>query len=496
MTQEVPKPSGREQLFALPRPEPLKLGYETYLSPYSYRYGSEEMKRNWSQEQFWLNVRDVWIATAEVQQEVGLVTQEHVDDLKAHRDEISVERIWQFERDRNVGTRHDINAAIAEFSEVAPFGGQILHIGETSEDPLGSAEIKQIHEAFNILEPKINRTLEGFGERIENHKDLACMGFTHLQPAEPTTYGYRFAKYAQDLLIDKKFMDYIRTTIAAKGIKGPVGTSAALEDLLEGTGMTPEEHERRIMEKLDLPYVTVSDQTYPRKMLFLTEVALASIAQTLHRYTLDLQILSSGFVLEVSEFYRPGQVGSSAMPHKKNPINSENVCSITETLPGHLLSSWQTGAFVTLERTLRDSAGKRSWLPESFLAIDEAITRADSVTRGLIVRDRVIAANLRKYGAFAATEILLDKLIESGMDRNEAHEILVRLSEQALEAVGAGELNPICELVTNDDNIVNTIGRDAAENAFDEILHHVGNAPRLCDQFLQNELYPAIGKTQ
>lgn len=485
--------SGRDKLFALPQPDPARFGYETFLSPYTYRYGSPQMRRNWSQKNFWLNVRDFWIATAEVQQEAGLVTQEEVEDLRNHRNDISVERIFQFEGDREVGTRHDIAAAIAEYSEVAKIGGRILHQGETSEDPLGSSEMMQIFEGFNILEPKINGTLGALGERVDKHKNLACMGFTHLQTAEPTTYGHRFAKYAQDLLMDKELTDFIKKDIlAAKGVKGAVGTSAALEDLLEGTGMTPEQHESRIMKKLGLPFVPISDQTYPRKMLFMTEVALSSIAQTLHRYTLDLQILSSAFVMEVSEYYRPGQIGSSAMPHKKNQINSENVCSIAETLPGDLMSAWQTGAYVTLERTLRDSAGKRSWLPQSFLAIDEALTRGERITRGLIIRDRVIDANLRKYGAFAATEIVMDKLIKSGMPRNEAHEILVDLSEVALESVGAGEPNPMPALMLGNDQIVEKIGVSGVTSSFDEILEHIGNAPEQCEKFLQNELYPAI----
>ncbi len=489
-----PEPSGHEKLFALPEPPSLSLGFETYNSPYAYRYGSKAMKENWSQNKFWLNVQDFWVATAEVQQEVGLVTQEEVDDLKAHRGELRVERIFQFEQDPDVGTRHDVAAAIAAYAEKAPIGGKKLHLGETSEDPLGAAEIMQINEGFEIIDGKLNSNLLAMADRIEKHKDLKAMGFTHLQIAEPTTYGYRFAKYAQDMLMDKEFMGYVRGMIKAKGVKGPVGTSGALEELLASTGMTPEEHEKRIMDKLGLDFVTVSDQTYPRKMLFLTEAALASVAQTLHRYTLDLQLLSSAFVMEVSEPYRKGQTGSSAMPHKKNPINSENAGSITEPLAGHLTSAWQTGAFVTLERTLRDSAGKRSWLPESFLAVDEALTRTERVTKGLIVRDRVIDANLRKYAPFAATERVLTKLTDAGMGRPEAHEILVGLSEQAMEAVGSGEPNPMYDLVLGEPRITSLIGEEAAASSFDEILEHVGNAPRLCEKFLQEELYPAIQK--
>lgn len=486
--------SPHEKLFALPKPEPLRIGFETYLSPYSYRYGSPEMRETWSQVRFWGNVRKTWNASNEVKNQIGLVSDEEIADLLAHEGDLSVERIYQFERDKNVGTRHDIGAAVAEYNEVATIGGPRSHEAMTSDDALGAAEMMQIYEAIGIIEPKIDENLEAFGETIAKRKDQVCMGFTHLQLAEPTTVGYRNAKYAQDLLIDKQFLKYTKTLLKAKGIKGPVGTSAAMEELLKDTGMTPEEHEARVMEKLGLQYVTISDQTYPRKMLFLTMASLASIAQTLHRYTLDLQVLSSSAYLEVSEYYKKGQIGSSAMPHKKNPINSENICSLTEALPGYLVSAWQTGANVTLERTLRDSAGKRSWLPEAFLAVDESLERAKNVTKQLIFRDRVIAANLRKYAPFAATELVMSKMIRSGVDRNLAHSILVEASETALEAVGAGEPNPMKDIVLNEPRITDAIGVEEAEACFEEILEHVGNAPRLCEKFLQEELYPAIGK--
>lgn len=185
MTERNPSPRSA--------PEAFKAGFETYLSPLTYRYAGPEMRRVWSQNRFWGGVRDVWIAAAETQQEVGLTTQEQVLDLKDHRSDLSVERIFQLERE----TGHDVAAAIIEFSEVAPIGGKILHQGETAEDPLSNTEVIQIHESFDIIRPKILGTLDAFGEQIDKHKDLVCMGYTHLQAAEPTTMGYRFAKYAQ-----------------------------------------------------------------------------------------------------------------------------------------------------------------------------------------------------------------------------------------------------------------------------------------------------------
>src|SRR3989344_8243919 len=362
--------------------------------------------------------------------------------------------------------------SIGEFSEAAPLGGEILHQGMTSEDVLSNAEIMQIHEALGIVRQKLVGTLSTFGDQIEKHKDLVCMGYTHLQAAEPTTMGYRFAKYAQDLLVDLRLLDVVKPMIKGKGIKGAVGTSASFAEILEGTGIGPQEHERRIMEKLGIEPVTISDQTYPRKFLFLTQVILSSIGQSLHRFALDIQVLQSSPIDELSEPRRRGQVGSSAMPHKQNPINSENIDSITEELPGQLFASWMTGAFVTLERTLRDSAGKRSWLPESFLIVDEALTRAERVVRGLVIHENSIKTNLELYAPFCVTEIILADLVKAGMDRKEAHEVLVEHAEKAIEAKRSGIPNPMKELIIGDQRIVSLLGEDKITQAFERIFRH------------------------
>jgi adenylosuccinate lyase len=465
-------------------PPTFKAGFETYLSPFTFRYGSDSMRKTWSQQRFWGNVRKIWVTAAEVQAEAGLVSKEQLDDLKAHQGDLSVEEIFRLERDPKDGTGHDVAAAIKEYSEVAPLGGEKLHQGFTSEDVLSNAEIMQIHESFDILKPKLVGTLRAFGKQIKTHKDLACIGTTHLQVAEPTTMGYRFAKYAQDLLADLELLDYVKGTIKGKGIKGAVGTSASFEELLGGTGMTSEEHENKIMEKLGIDPVQISDQTYPRKFLFSTEGVLTQIAQTLHHFFLNIQVLQSSFIDEVSEPRRKGQIGSSAMPHKQNPINSENICSLTEDMPGKLLSAWITAAFVTGERTLRDSAGKRSWLPESFLIIDEVLTRAEKVINGLEVHKNSVKTNLNKFAPYSVTEIILTKLCNAGMDRKEGHEILLSNAEKAISSVRSGEPNPMKNLVMNDARVTSLLGKEEVESSFNEILNHIGDASKKCGSFL------------
>lgn len=480
----IPERSGQ------PAPDSYRVGYETYLSPFTFRYGSPEMRRIWSQNNFWRRVRDVWIAVAAVQHEAGLVSEEQLEDLKTHRDDLSVERIFALERE----TGHDVAAAIREFREVAPVGGEVLHWGMTSEDVLSNAETAQIHEAFDIVRLKLVGTLGALGRQIETHKDLVCMGYTHLQAAEPTTMGYRLAKYAQDLLIDLRLLDFVRPLIKGKGVKGAVGTSASFAEILAGNEMSVEDHERRIMEQLDMEAVSISDQTYPRKFLLLTENVLSGVGQSLHRFALDLQVLQSSPMDEVSEPRRKGQVGSSAMPQKQNPIHSENIDSLTEMLPGESLSAWMTAAFITLERTLRDSAGKRSWLPESFLIVDEALSRAERVARGLVVHENSVRRDLELSAPFCVTEIILADLVRAGMDRKEAHEILVGHAERAVDTKRLGLPNPMKELLLADEKITSRLGEAVVEEAFEKVFTHVGDAPKRCMDFLNNELYPAIGK--
>lgn len=462
----------------LPKPNRLQLGFESYLSPSSYRYGTDAMRKVWSQRNFWLTVRDVWIATATVQAQVGLVTSGQLEDLKAHRDDISVERIWQFERDRELGTGHDVAAAIAEYSEVAPIGGAILHQGLTSEDVLSNAEARLIRDSFGLVRSEMVGLLKAFGEKANDYKDLACIGVTHWQAAEPTTVGYRFARYAQNLLDDLSKLDLLLPSIKGKGIKGPVGTYGSIVNILKGRGLTAAEHERRIMELVGIPYAAISGQTYPRKATFTTEEILSSTGATLHQFGFDIQFLQSSFVNEVSEPRRKGQIGSSAMPHKQNPVNSENANALTEVLPGALLASWMTTAFDSLERTLRDSGGKRLWLPESFLIIDEALVKTERVVRGLVIHENAVRANLQRFAPFCATEIILGRLVEAGMDRKRAHEILVEHSETASDAIREGKPNPMQELIMADTRVSDLLPSNIIESSFQEVFRHTGDAAK------------------
>lgn len=470
-------------------PTPYKAGFETYLSPFTFRYGSDGMRQIWSRENYWKLARKVWVATARVQHKTGLVTQEELDELISAQDDLSVERIDELEKEFG----HDIIGGIHEFSEAAPAGGRILHRGLTSEDVLSNVETIQIYESFGVMREGLTGALRAFADPIEKYSGTVAMGFTHIQAAEPVTVGYRFAKYAQNLLLDFRLLNSIEMMITAKGIKGPVGTSASVGEVLDQTFMTLEEHEDEIMKELGLEATLITDQTYPRKFLFLTEAVLSSIGQSLHNFSLDMRILQSTPFGEVAEPRRKKQRGSSAMPHKQNPIHAENIGSLTMSLPGILNTAWMTGATVILERVLTDSAGKRSWLPESFLIVDESLERTRKIMAGVKIHEEVIKANLKRYAPFSATEPLIELLVKAGMDRKEADERLVVHAERAHDHVRLGEPNFFKDFVLTDTAITVLIPSAKIHEAFRKVETHVGNAPKLCQEFLETKLFPAIG---
>lgn len=461
--------------------------WESYRSPFEYRYSSDAMRKIWSEENRWLLARDVEIAVAGVQRDAGIVTDEEYQDLVSHRNDMDVGTVLSREFNRNdprfLG--HDVAAFISEFADKAPIGGRILHQGMTSEDVLSNVEIMLMKESLEIVEDKLKNTLNSLAQRIEQHKDLVCLGYTHDQAAEPTTFGYRLARYAQDLLTDHQAIKFLNRELKGKGIKGAVGTSASFEHLLEGTDMSPREHEEKIMEKLGLESVIISGQTYPRKFTLMTISTLASIGQSCHQFAGDMKLLQASPFDEVAEPRGRNQVGSTAMPHKENPNSSEGIKALSRSLIGKVVEAWIDASEVTLERGLEDSAGKRSYLPESFLIVDEILQRTDRVVRGLVVRDTSIARNLKTFGPFMALELVLAQLSKKGADRQETHEFLRLKSQLAMDAVRRGEPNPLEQLTSSDGWVNQYLSREEISELFESVQDHIGDATERCEEMVQ-----------
>lgn len=445
--------------------------FSTFQSPFSWRYGSQEMRRIFSEEHKFRLWRKVWVALAKAQNEMGLVSKAELADLAKNETNVDIERILEIEKE----TRHDVVAALKEFAEKAKIGGGKIHLGATSMDINDNADSIRINEALDLIEKELKVLLKAFSEKLSKYSNFPCMGFTHLQPAEPTTLGYRLAFYAQDLLTDLELLDFTRSAIKGKGIKGAVGTSASYVKLLDQKGA--EELESKVMKNLGLETSFVTNQTYPRKYDLIVANLLSSIAQSLSKFGFDLRIMQSPGFGELQEPFGKSQVGSSAMPFKKNPWNAEQICSLARLIESLSRVAWDNAASTLLERTLDDSANRRVFIPEMFLATDEILTIATRIVEGLVVNEVKVRKNLDSYWPFSASEGIIIEAVKKGADRQKMHELLRGISMKAWEVIQRGEDNPMEELLLEDKELSNYINKKEILRILD-VEGHIGDAPK------------------
>jgi adenylosuccinate lyase len=388
--------------------------------------------------------------------------------------DINLERALAIEAE----IHHDLMAELRTFAEQCPVGGGILHLGATSMDIEDNADALRLREGLDLILTALDEVLAALADQIDTWADVVSMGFTHLQPAEPTTIGYRLAQYGQDLLMDRREVVRARASVRGKGLKGAVGTSASYKELLQDRA--PADLEARFLERLGLDAFLVTTQTYPRKQDWLVVNALAGVAGSLNKMMFDLRLLQSPPIGEWSEPFRARQVGSSAMPFKRNPINAEKIDSLARWVAGLPRVAWDNAALSLLERTLDDSANRRLLLPEAFLAVDEILHVSAGLIRDLRVNRDAVARNVAVYGTFAAVERLLMALARAGADRQVMHERLRQHSMAAWQQVMSGgsstSPNILPDLVSTDDEILAYIEPENVR-ALMNAGSYVGDAP-------------------
>lgn len=446
--------------------------WDDYLSPFTWRYGSDAMRTLWSESgkrRLW---RRIWVALADAEQKAGLVRAEQVDDLRAHVDEIDVDKALALEAELH----HDLMAEVHTYAAQCPVGGGIIHLGATSMDIEDNADALRIQLALDQVLVKMHRLLGIVADQVDGWADAATMAFTHLQPAEPTTIGYRLAQVAQDLAVDFEDLVRVREGLRGKGFKGAVGTSASYTQLLAGTGMAPAELERHIMDAIGLKPFAVTTQTAPRKQEFRVLSALASLGQTLYKFAADLRLLQSPPIGEWAEPFGAKQIGSSAMPFKRNPIHAENMDSLARLLASMPRVAWDNAAHSYLERTLDDSANRRSLLPEAFLITDELLRRGERLLGGVVIDRGASARLLATYGPFAATERMLMEVARRGADRQEMHEVIRERSMSAWAALKAGLANPLVDELCADARVLVWASAEELRSWLDA-GGYVGDAP-------------------
>jgi adenylosuccinate lyase len=454
--------------------------HDTFISPFTWRYGSEAMRQIWSERNKRRLMRQVWVALATAQHQAGLVSAEQLADLQVHAEQIDIERALEIEKE----TRHDVMAEIRTFAEQCPVGGGIIHWGATSADITDNVDVLRLRQAAVLLGDQLKQLLIQLAARIEATAVLPTMAHTHIQPAEPTTLGYRFAVYAQDLLEDYLNLQSLISTLRGKGLKGAVGTQAGYDEMLAGTGIDALQMEAAAMAVLELPYFPIATQTYTRQQDLRVQQVLAGIAASLHKFALDFRVLQSPPFGEWAEPFGKKQVGSSAMPFKRNPINTENICSLARYVAGLPAVAWDNASQAILERSLDDSANRRLFQAEGFLATDELLRRATRLVAEMTIDEPAIARNMAIYGPFAATERVLMALVAAGASRQDGHEWIREASLQAWAVLRDGRSNPLVELLLADERIGAFL--DAAQVR--ELMRaegHVGTAVRRARIFAQ-----------
>ena len=433
--------------------------------------------------------RKIWSSLAEAQSSFGLVSKEEVRDLKSKmtEDHIDLKRSHEIERK----IRHDLMSEIKTYAEQAPIGGGKIHLGATSADIEDNVDIIKLLQALDIILTRLVNSLNSLSNNIIKYSNLPCIAWTHLQPAEPTTLGYRFANYAQDILLDICSVENLKQDfLKSKGLKGAVGTSGSYKQLLKEKA-SPMKLEEEVMQQLGLDVFPVTTQTYPRKVDHLILSVLSSISQSTHKFGLDIRILQSPVFGELSEPLGKSQVGSSTMAFKRNPITSERMCSLARYVSALPNITFMNSAFNILERTLDDSANRRILIPEGFLAIDECLTLYSKIISNITVNKFRIKKNLETFGVFSGTEAVLMEMVKRGEDRQDIHEKIRVLSFQAWNDVSNGKNNPLKDLIINDPQIKEKIPLSMLKDLLDPSMY-IGDAVSRTELFVSKSIKPVL----
>ncbi len=450
----------------------MEFRHETFISPLTWRYGSAEMRQVWSEEHKRRLLRRFWVALAESQAACGIVSPAQVADLRAHQDDIDLVRAAEIERD----VKHDLMAEIMTYAEQCPVGGGIIHLGATSNDALDNVDALRLQAGLQYLSTKLCKLLDCARERIEQWVHVPTMAFTHMQPAEPTTVGYRLAMYGQDWLQDLHALRREQQALKGKGIKGAVGTAASYQDLLQNTPYTVAHMEAGVMAQLGLPAFRIATQTMPRRQELAILHTISSLAGSLHKFALDCRLLQGELWGEWREPFGEHQVGSSAMPFKRNPITAENICSLARQIAAQVTVAWQNHAHTMLERTLDDSGNRRLYLPEVFLLADEILVKSLRLLSSLELDTRRITETLATYGKFAASERVMLAAARSGGDRQVLHEVVRRHALAVWDEVRQGQPNRLDARLMADAEIRNWLNPDQIRDLM-EVTQYVGDAP-------------------
>ena len=462
----------------------------TYESPLSSRYASDEMLYLFSADKKFTTWRRLWVALARAEMELGLpVTQEQLDELEAHINDIDYEKAAQWEKK----LRHDVMAHVHTYGELCPKAMPIIHLGATSCYVGDNTDVILMREGLELVRRKLVRVIAKLAKFADENKALPTLGFTHFQAAQLVTVGKRATLWMNELLMDLEEVEYRISTLKLLGSKGTTGTQASFLELFEGDHEKVKELEAKIAKEMGFDAVVpVSGQTYSRKMDYNVVSTLAGIAQSASKFATDMRLLCH--LKEVEEPFEKNQIGSSAMPYKRNPMRCERICSLARYVIVDVGNPAVTTATQWFERTLDDSANKRLSVPEAFLAVDAILNIMENVASGLIVHPKVFEKHVLEELPFMASENIMMDAVKRGGDRQELHERIRVLSQEAGRNVkDLGLSNNLIDLIAADP----AFGMTKEElSAHMEPSAYIGRCPQQVEEFLKECVAPVLERYQ
>ncbi len=460
---------------------------DRYVSPLSERYASRQMQYIFSQDKKFKTWRELWIALAESEYELGLdsITPEQIEELKAHKDDIN----YDVAREREKLVRHDVMSHVYAYGVQCPKAKGIIHLGATSCYVGDNTDIILMKEALELVKKKLVCVLDELSRFADKYKDLPTLAFTHFQPAQPTTVGKRATLWMMELKLDLEDLEYVLGSLKLLGSKGTTGTQASFMELFNGDHEKIKQLEQKIAKKMGFDgCYPVSGQTYSRKVDSRVLSVLAGIAQSAHKFSNDIRLLQH--LKEVEEPFEKNQIGSSAMAYKRNPMRCERMASLANYVMADLMNPMLVASTQWFERTLDDSANKRLSVPEGFLAIDGILDLYLNVVDGLVVYDKVITKHLMAELPFMATENIMMDAVKAGGDRQELHEKIRTLSMEAGRNVKEKGLdNNLLELIAADESF--GLNLEDLQKTMDP-SRYTGRAKEQVESFLAEVIAPIL----
>ena len=459
---------------------------DRYVSPLSERYASKEMQYIFSPDMKFRTWRRLWIALAETEKELGLnITQEQIDELKAHAEDIN----YDVAKERERQVRHDVMSHVYAYGVQCPKAKGIIHLGATSCYVGDNTDIIVMTEALKLVKKKLVNVIAELSAFADKYKDQPTLAFTHFQPAQPTTVGKRATLWTQEFLLDLEDLEYVLGTMKLLGSKGTTGTQASFLELFDGDQETIDKIDPMIAEKMGFKECyPVSGQTYSRKVDTRVANILAGIAASAHKRSNDIRLLQH--LKEVEEPFEKSQIGSSAMAYKRNPMRSERIASLSRYVMVDALNPAITSATQWFERTLDDSANKRLSIPEGFLAIDGILDLCLNVVDGLVVYPKVIEKHMMAELPFMATENIMMDAVKAGGDRQELHERIRELSMEAGKTVKVeGKDNTLLELIAADPAF--NLSLEDLQRSMDP-KKYIGRAKEQTERFVNTVVQPIL----